>query len=93
MKIDPSANHKLKWTIRFASGTLGVKQTATEPVPSKDDALKLGIKKILDFGKGIEYFNPDGSPHKYFHTDRSAQRSNEDFLSEVHQILKENGIT
>jgi hypothetical protein len=48
-RIDPSANHKLKWTLRVVSE---LQITELDKEAKKEEALRLGIRRIEDFGTG-----------------------------------------
>jgi hypothetical protein len=51
VKSDPSANHKLKWTLRFASGSISADDSPQAKAAKKDAALQAGILAIREFGK------------------------------------------
>ena len=82
VKTDPSANHKLKWTLRAVTDIDIPEKDGPETEAKKDEALMLGIKKIEEFGRGTGYFETDGSPAK-----RSVS-----FLEIFYTLLEENGV-
>jgi hypothetical protein len=81
-KTDPSSTHKLRWTLRVVSGMALGDKTVPLTEAQKEEAVKTGIKRIEDFGKGNEYFD----------SNRHPQKRNEQFLSKFHLLLKKYGI-
>jgi hypothetical protein len=82
VKTDPSANHKLKWTLRAVSG-IDIPDVDGPGIQSmKEDAIKKGIKVVRDFGYGVGYTDENGDP----------QKANLDFISKFQLFMKENGV-
>ena len=81
-KTDPSANHKLKWTLRSVSGLLSPDEDRAATEAKKGEAVKLGIKRIEDFGRGIGVKTAQGAPGV----------ENFDFLDRFHAFLRKHGI-
>ncbi len=79
---DPSANHKLKWTLRSVWSMAQENEPSLETDLEREDALKKGIKKIMDFGFGIGYVDKHGNP----------QDQNDVFLHEFQNLLKKYGV-
>ncbi len=82
VKTDPSANHKLKWTLRAIAPILIPDTDGPETEKLKQDALKAGVMKIHDFGKGKGALNGNNQPAS----------SNDSFLEEFHGFLKANMV-
>lgn len=76
-KTDPYAIHKLRWTLRFASGILDLDMDMSITEAEKETALKAGIKKLMDFGYGRGYVDKKGNP----------QDPNDDFIRELRDLL------
>jgi hypothetical protein len=83
VKTDPSANHKLKWTLRSIAPILIPDTDGPETDRLKEEALRAGIKKIKDFGYGTGYPMVDGN--------KPVPKNS--FLSEFNEFLKINGVT
>lgn len=81
---DESATHKLKWTLRSVASEVVVPEDDKDPTyeAKKEEALRKGIQKLVDFGKGIGYADRNGK----------AQERNEDFLHKLQVLLHENGV-
>lgn len=77
-----SAKHKLKWTVRCASGIFIPDMDGPDTKAKKEEALKAGIQKIRTFGKGTGYFYEDGS----------EQERNEGFLSEFNSLSRDKEV-
>ena len=71
---DPLANHKLKWTLRCVTDVEIPEEEGKAKEEKKDLALKAGIRRIRDFGWGIQ----DGK--KYVDKDGNEQKPDEKFL-------------
>lgn len=82
IKKDPSANHKLKWTLRSVSPILIPDTDGPETEKKKADALKEGIKKIRDFGIGSGYPPINGRP----------PAPKENFLIDYEDFLRLHGV-
>jgi hypothetical protein len=72
----------LKWTLRAVSGILDADGDAAASDMQKGEAVKLGIERIEDFGKGIGYVDAKGN---------KAER-NSDFIKEFKNWLQANGV-
>ncbi|MEO7425741.1 MAG: hypothetical protein ABI036_11180 [Fibrobacteria bacterium] len=82
IKTDPSANHKLKWTLRSVSSLLSPDEDRASAEAKKGAAMQAGIKKIEEFGLGIGYLDADGN----------QQAQDDSFLKKFHALLKEKGV-
>ncbi len=82
VKTDPSANHKLKWTLRAVSGMATSDVKTPEKDAQKDEALRLGIEKIRRFGVGIGYLEKNGD----------KQKPNKVFQQQFEALLTSNGV-
>jgi hypothetical protein len=80
-KTDPSADHKLKWTLRSASGVQISPKGDPDHESKKEEALQKGIRIIQEFG------NASG---RWVHV--KGQKANPDFLVKIDDLLRENGI-
>ncbi|MEO6095336.1 MAG: hypothetical protein ABIW76_06555 [Fibrobacteria bacterium] len=83
---DPSANHKLKWTLRCVTEAEIPEAEGPAKDTKKDEALKAGIKRIRDFGWGTQ----DGK--KYVDKDGNEQETDEKFLDWFEDFLYKNKV-
>lgn len=82
IKTYPSANHKLKWVLQSISGLIDPGKDRTSNEAKKEAALKAGIQKIQEFGKGIGYRDENGNKRK----------QNDVFIQKFESLLNENGV-
>jgi hypothetical protein len=78
----PSADHKLKWTLRAASGIIFPRAIHPEHEIKKEEALRKGIQAIQEFGMAGGHWAQDRS-----------QRINREFLIKFNRLLCEQGIS